>query len=98
MQVSPPITPGDPAEPEADAVAAVGRWPALPAGPALGAALAALDPSRLTGWQWVDVLVARYRQGNHERGELFAAIGQVLLHRLPTSTVVGQGAGRVRRR
>ncbi len=58
----------------------------IPAGPALGAALAALDPSRLTGQQWVDVLVARYRQGNHERGELFAAIGQVLLHRLPTST------------
>jgi hypothetical protein len=93
VQVSPPVTTSDPAEPEADPeLDAVGRAVAalagIPAGPALGTALAALDRGSLTGWQWVDVLVARYRQSNHERGELFATIAQVLLHREPNSTEV----------
>jgi Domain of unknown function (DUF222) len=91
VQVSPPTT----ADPEADdaeaddaAERAVSALSDLPAGPALGGALAALETGALTGWQWVDVLVARYRQSNHERGELFAAMAQVLLHREPTSTEV----------
>ena len=45
----------------------------------LAAALAPLeDLAALTGSQCVDVLKARYRQGNHERAQLFAVIAEVM--------------------
>ncbi|MCI0686157.1 MAG: 13E12 repeat family protein, partial [Sporichthyaceae bacterium] len=62
-------------DPIADAVAGLVD---LAVGPGLSAALASLELKSLTGSQCVDVLKARYRQGNHERGELFAVIAEVL--------------------
>ncbi len=57
----------------------------IPAGPGLAAALADLDLDRLPGLGLTYVLAARYRQANHERGELLATIGRLLRHGLPAA-------------
>src|SRR5258706_6658245 len=87
----PAVTPSDPiADPIAQAVAALEH---TPAGLGLAAALASLDLSSLTGPQCVDVLRARSRQGNQERGELFAIISEVMHRCGPDSTVFEQWPG-----
>src|SRR5258705_1113000 len=83
----PEVTPADPI---AQAVAALEH---TPAGLVLAAALASLDLSSLTGSQCVDVLKARYRQGNQERGQLFAIITEVMHRQDPDSTVFEQWPG-----
>src|SRR5690606_21015998 len=45
-----------------------------PAGPELAAALGQLDVGRLSDWELVEVLRARYRQANHDRGQLFRVL------------------------
>ena len=40
----------------------------LPAGPELAAALGQLDVAKLSDWELVEVLRARYRQASHDRG------------------------------
>ncbi|HLT11490.1 MAG TPA: DUF222 domain-containing protein, partial [Micromonosporaceae bacterium] len=49
----------------------------LPAGPELAAALADLDVAKLSDWELVEVLRARYRQASHDRGQLFAVLCEV---------------------
>src|SRR5690606_1506551 len=49
----------------------------LPAGPELAAALADLDVAKLSDWELVEVLRARYRQASHDRGQLFQVLCEV---------------------
>src|SRR5690606_16126764 len=49
----------------------------MPAGPELAAALAQLDVARLSDWELVEVLRARYRQASHDRGQLFRVLCEV---------------------
>jgi hypothetical protein len=51
----------------------------IPPGPQLSAALAGLDVARLSGFDCVEVLKARYRQLNHDRAQLMAAMVEVSL-------------------
>jgi hypothetical protein len=46
----------------------------LAPGPGLAAVLAGIDLSRLAGYDCVEVVKARYRQNNHERARLMAAV------------------------
>ncbi len=69
-------------DPIAQAVAGLAH---LPAGPGLSAALATFDLASLTGSQCIDVIVARYRQANHERGQFFAVVNE-LIHRHESDT------------
>jgi hypothetical protein len=59
------------------------RWPRSRWGPDLAAALALVDGDRLPGPGLVGLMEARHRQANHERGELLAAVGRILLHDVP---------------
>src|SRR5258705_2384624 len=83
----PEVTPSDPI------AATVAALEHTPVGLALAAALASLDLSSLTGSQCIDVLRARYRQANHERGQLFAIITEVMHRQDPDTTVVEQWPG-----
>ena len=47
-------------------------------GPALVTALAGIDEDRLPGLGLTYVMQARFRQANHERGELLATVGRLL--------------------
>jgi hypothetical protein len=49
----------------------------IPPGPRLAAVLFGIDLTRLTGFDCVAVLKARYRQVNHERAQLMAAMVEV---------------------
>jgi uncharacterized protein DUF222 len=49
----------------------------IPPGPQLSAALSGIDLSRLSGFDCVQVLKARYRQLNHDRAQLMAAMVEV---------------------
>src|SRR5262245_32628594 len=63
------------ADPIAETVAALGP---TAAGPKLAAMLSLVaDLPSLTGSQCVDVLKARHRQSNHERGQLLAVVAEV---------------------
>ncbi|HEU0129110.1 MAG TPA: DUF222 domain-containing protein, partial [Pseudonocardiaceae bacterium] len=53
----------------------------IPPGPRLAAALSGLDLSRLSGFDCVEVLKARYRQLGHDRAQLMAAMVEVGLCR-----------------
>jgi hypothetical protein len=46
-------------------------------GPELARVLAGLELSRLSGFDCVEVLKAQYRQANHERARVMAAVAQV---------------------
>lgn len=50
---------------------------AIPPGPELARALADLEPSRLSGFDCVEVLKAQYRQANHERARVMAVMAEV---------------------
>ena len=69
----------DPAE-VAARIAEVDALAEIPVGPDLAAALAGVDGDRLPGPGLVGLMEARHRQANHERGELLAAVGRILLH------------------
>jgi Domain of unknown function (DUF222) len=49
----------------------------IPPGPRLSAVLAGLNLARLSGFDCVEVLRARYRQLNHDRAQLMAAMVEV---------------------
>lgn len=49
----------------------------IPPGPELARVLADLEPSRLSGFDCVEVLKAQYRQANHERARLMALMAEV---------------------
>ena len=49
----------------------------IPPGPRLSAVLSGIDLARLSGFDCVQVLKARYRQVNHERAQLMAAMVEV---------------------
>ncbi|MGH3975508.1 MAG: DUF222 domain-containing protein, partial [Pseudonocardiaceae bacterium] len=49
----------------------------IPPGPELARVLAGLELSRLSGFDCVEVLKAQYRQANHERARVMAAMAQV---------------------
>ncbi|MGH3754932.1 MAG: hypothetical protein ACRDRP_19990 [Pseudonocardiaceae bacterium] len=49
----------------------------IPPGPELARALSGLELSRLSGFDCVEVLKAQYRQANHERARLLAAMVEV---------------------
>jgi hypothetical protein len=49
----------------------------IPSGPELARVLAGIEPSRLSGYDCVEVLKAQYRQVNHERARLMAAMVEV---------------------
>jgi hypothetical protein len=49
----------------------------IPPGPQLAAVLSGIDLARLTGFDCVTVLKARYRQLNHERAQVMAAMVEV---------------------
>lgn len=49
----------------------------IPPGPELARALADLEPSRLSGFDCVQVLRAQYRQANHERARVMAVMAEV---------------------
>ena len=49
----------------------------IPPGPELSAALVGLDLARLSGFDCVEVLKARYRQFNHDRAQVMAAMVEV---------------------
>ena len=49
----------------------------IPPGAELARMLADLDPSRLSGFDCVEVLKAQYRQANHERARLMAFMAEV---------------------
>jgi hypothetical protein len=49
----------------------------IPPGPQLSAALAGIDLARLSGFDRVEVLKARYRQLNHDRAQVMAAMVEV---------------------
>ena len=59
----------------------------IPAGPGLATALAAIDEDRLPGLGLTYVMAARFRQANHERGELLATIGRMLRHGVPAAAI-----------
>ncbi len=80
----------DPAEVGA-LVAEVEALAEVPAGPALAAALAAVDVDRLPGLGLVALMEARNRQANHERGELLAAVGRILLLDVPGGARMWKG-------
>ena len=63
----------------------------IQAGPALAAALAAIDADRVPGLGLTYLLQARFRQANHERGELLASVGRIL--NVPLAGVVPFGPG-----
>ena len=50
----------------------------VPAGPGLAAALAGIDEDTVPGLGLTYVLQARFRQANHERGEVLATVGRLL--------------------
>ena len=82
MQAPPATAPTrrvDPAE-VAARIAEVDALAEVPVGPDLAAALAGVDGDRLPGPGLVGLMEARHRQANHERGELLAAVGRILLH------------------
>jgi len=60
----------------------------IPAGPALGAALAEIDLDQVTGFESVQVLKAEQRQANHARGRVYRATVQVLRHEGPGRDVL----------
>lgn len=64
----------------------------LPPGPELARVLSGIDLARLSGFDCVEVLKARYRQLNHERARLMAAMVEVGL------CGVGPAGDEVRRR
>jgi hypothetical protein len=70
---------------EVDALAEV------PVGPDLATALAGADGDRLPGPGLVGLMEARHRQANHERGELLAAVGRILLHDVPGGARMWKG-------
>ena len=72
----------DPAELEM-LVAQVDALAEIPAGAALAAALARIDGDRLPGVLLVAMVEARNRLANHDRGELLAAVGRILLLDVP---------------
>ena len=80
----------DPAEVRA-LVAEVEELEEIPVGPALSAALAAVDADRLPGLALVGLMEARNRQANQERGELLAAVGRILLHGVPGGVRMWKG-------
>jgi hypothetical protein len=49
----------------------------MPPGPELARVLAGLELSRLSGFDCVEVLKAQYRQANHERARVMAAMAEV---------------------
>ncbi|MGH3822678.1 MAG: DUF222 domain-containing protein [Pseudonocardiaceae bacterium] len=49
----------------------------VPPGPELARILAELEPSRLSGFDCVQVLRAQYRQANHERARVMAVMAEV---------------------
>jgi hypothetical protein len=49
----------------------------IPPGPELARVLADLKPSRLSGFDCVEVLKAQYRQANHERAKVMAMMAEV---------------------
>jgi hypothetical protein len=49
----------------------------VPPGPELARILAGIELSRLSGYDCVEVLKARYRQVSHERAQLMAAVVEV---------------------
>jgi hypothetical protein len=49
----------------------------IPPGPELARVLAGLEPSRLSGFDCVQVLKAQYRQANHERARVMALMAEV---------------------
>jgi hypothetical protein len=49
----------------------------IPPGPRLSAALSGIDLARLSGFDCVHVLKARYRQLNHDRAVLMTAMVEV---------------------
>ncbi|MGH8968018.1 MAG: DUF222 domain-containing protein, partial [Actinomycetes bacterium] len=49
----------------------------IPPGPELARVLAGLELSRLSGFDCVEFLKAQYRQANHERARVMAAMAQV---------------------
>jgi Domain of unknown function (DUF222) len=49
----------------------------IPPGPELARVLADLEPSRLSGFDCVQLLQAQYRQANHERAKVMAAMAEV---------------------
>ncbi|HEY6423123.1 MAG TPA: DUF222 domain-containing protein [Pseudonocardiaceae bacterium] len=49
----------------------------IPPGPELARVLAGVELSRLSGFDCVEVLKAQYRQANHERARVMAAMAQV---------------------
>ena len=49
----------------------------IPPGPQLSTALAGIDLDRLSGFDCVRVLQARYRQLNHDRAALMSAMVEV---------------------
>src|SRR5574342_1405633 len=62
---------------------------------ALAAELATFDYDRLPEFDLLDVIEARARQADHERGELLAAVGSLLRHELPGGAVFGHCPGGV---
>ena len=63
--------------------AAVSALELTPAGPALAGMLAGLDPAVLSGAECVLLMRARYRQSNHERGQLLAVVDEVRRRGVP---------------
>jgi hypothetical protein len=55
----------------------------IPAGPGLAAALAGIDADRVSPFGLTYLLQARFRQANHERGELLAAAVRILGCKVP---------------
>jgi len=49
----------------------------IPPGPELARVLAGIELSRLSGFDCVEVLKAQYRQANHERARVMAAMAEV---------------------
>ncbi|MGH3885516.1 MAG: hypothetical protein ACRDSZ_02930 [Pseudonocardiaceae bacterium] len=49
----------------------------IPPGPRLSRVLSGIDLARLSGFDCVEVLKARYRQLNHDRAQLMAAMVEV---------------------
>jgi hypothetical protein len=70
----------------------------VPAGPELARILAGIELSRLSGYDCVEVLKARYRQVNHRRARLMTTMVEVGLcdigpdDQLPRKAVPGEFA------
>ncbi len=95
MQASPGLAPAsrrrlDQAELEM-LVAQVDALAEIPAGPALAAALAGIDGDRLPGVALVAMMEARNRLANHDRGELLAAVGRILMLDVPGGARMWKG-------